>query len=176
MRAPREAKLPPYQSLVDTGVTASAGGKQAAQDLCKSLIAVRPNLEVTVIETARPWLRFGSGRWGRALYKATLKDNMFPMSIYALPAVGVPVLTGTSSTVLLREHASFEVSPRSCKRTTKSTSSSTVGTHLSSHRQWHGWPTTHEAQCGVPYTSSLFPPRRNLLRGCAFRKSKSVLS
>ena len=95
-KMPREAKLPPYQSLVDTGATASAGGKQAVQDLCKSLVAVRPNLEVTVIETARPWFRFGNGRCGRALYKVTLKDSTtgVSMSIYALPAVGVPVLTG----------------------------------------------------------------------------------
>ncbi|CAK9000779.1 unnamed protein product [Durusdinium trenchii] len=72
-KMPREAKLPPYQSLVDTGATASAGGKQAVQDLCKSLVAVRPNLEVTVIETARPWFRFGNGRCGRALYKDEIR-------------------------------------------------------------------------------------------------------
>ena len=68
----------------------------AVQDLCKALVASRPNLEVTVFETARPWFRFGNGRWGRALYKVSLKDATtgITMSIYALPAVGVPVLTG----------------------------------------------------------------------------------
>ena len=92
----KPTRLPPHQSLVDTGATATAGGKQAVQDLCKALVSSRPNLEVTVFETARPWFRFGNGKWGRALYKVTLKDptSDVSMSIYALPAVDVPVLTG----------------------------------------------------------------------------------
>ncbi|CAK9001654.1 unnamed protein product [Durusdinium trenchii] len=92
----KQSRLPPHQSLVDTGATATAGGKQAVQDLCKALVSSRPNLEVTVFETARPWFRFGNGKWGRALYKVTLKDPFteVSMSIYALPAVDVPVLTG----------------------------------------------------------------------------------
>ena len=92
----KQSRLPPHQSLVDTGATATAGGKQAVQDLCKALVSSRPNLEVTVFETARPWFRFGNGKWGRALYKVTLKDPFteVSMSIYALPAVDVPVLIG----------------------------------------------------------------------------------
>ena len=94
--SPNEARLPPEQSLVDTGATATAGGKQAVKDLCKALVSARPNLDVTVFEAARPWFRFGNGRWGRALYKITLNDkiNHVSISLYALPAVGVPVLTG----------------------------------------------------------------------------------
>ena len=92
----KEGRLPPEQSLVDTGATATAGGKQAVKDLCKALVAARPNVKLDIFQSARPWFRFGNGKWGRALYKVTITDvsTNVSMSIYALPAVDVPVLTG----------------------------------------------------------------------------------
>ena len=91
-----EKPLAPHKSVLDTGATATAGGKQAVKDLCKALVTARPGLKLDIFEAARPWFRFGNGKWGRALYKVTLKDEISgsQISVYALPAVGVPVLTG----------------------------------------------------------------------------------
>ena len=86
----------PTETLVDTGATATAGGKQAVRDLCKALVTARPDLKIDIHEQMRPWFRFGDGRWGRALYRVTITDvkTKANVSIYALPAPGVPVLTG----------------------------------------------------------------------------------
>ena len=58
----------PTESLIDTGATATAGGKNAVRDLCKALVTARPDLKIDIHEQSRPWFRFGDGRWGRALY------------------------------------------------------------------------------------------------------------
>ena len=91
-----ERKMSATESLVDTGATATAGGKKAVSDLCKAVVAARPDVKLDVFPSARPWFRFGNGRWGRALYKVTLRDltTKVSVSLYALPAVGIPVLTG----------------------------------------------------------------------------------
>jgi len=91
----------PTESLIDTGATATAGGKNAVRDLCKALVTARPDLKIDIHEQSRPWFRFGDGRWCRALYRVTTcnycisdKRSHVDVSIYALPAQGVPVLTG----------------------------------------------------------------------------------
>lgn len=91
-----ERKMSATESLVDTGATATAGGKKAVSDLCKAVVAARPDVKLDVFPSARPWFRFGNGRWGRALYKVTLRDltTKTSVSLYALPAVGIPVLMG----------------------------------------------------------------------------------
>ena len=58
------------RGVVDTGATVTAGGHEAVQNLITGLAKVRPDLKVTLVEGDRPYFRYGSGRWGRALFKA----------------------------------------------------------------------------------------------------------
>ena len=47
------------QSLVDTGATATAGGKAAVKDLCKALITARPDLKIDIHEDWPRYVHYG---------------------------------------------------------------------------------------------------------------------
>ena len=87
-------KIAAHESIIDTGATASAGGQEAVSQLCAAITKVRPTAKVTVVQSDKPWFRYGSGRWGRALFRVDLQvhDTMF--QVYSLPSPGVPVLVG----------------------------------------------------------------------------------
>ena len=97
-----QPQLGPEESLVDTGATATAGGRDAVQKLCAAIVAARPGTKIDINEAARPYFRYGSGKWGRALFRVTLTWKDVKMSMYALPSEGVPVLVG------MRELASLQ--------------------------------------------------------------------
>ena len=82
------------RGVVDTGATVTAGGHEAVQSLITGLAKVRPDLKVTLFEGDRPYFRYGSGRWGRALFKAQLEFGNVKFSVYSLPSEKVPVLVG----------------------------------------------------------------------------------
>ena len=82
------------KGVVDTGATVTAGGKQAVEDLLKGLAQARPDLQVTVVQADRPYFRYGSGRWGQALYRVQLSFGSYTFNVYALPSKNVPVLVG----------------------------------------------------------------------------------
>ena len=82
------------RGVVDTGATVTAGGHEAVQSLITRLAKVRPDLKVTLFEGDRPYFRYGSGRWGRALFKAQLEFGNVKFSVYSLPSEKVPVLVG----------------------------------------------------------------------------------
>ena len=88
------AELGPNESIVDTGATASAGGRWAVQQLCTAVINARPDATMEVYTSDRPWFRFGNGRWGQALFKVVLVHRKTKFTIFSLPSPGVPVLTG----------------------------------------------------------------------------------
>ena len=81
-------------SIVDTGATASAGGHVAVQDLCKAVMKEISGATMEVYTGSRPWFRYGSGKWGQALYQVILRYDDQAIPIYALPSPGVPVLLG----------------------------------------------------------------------------------
>ena len=85
-------KISPHASIIDTGATASAGGQDAVSQLCAAITKVRPTAKVTVAQTDKPWFRYGSGRWGRALFRVDLQVHDIIFQVYSLPSPGVPVL------------------------------------------------------------------------------------
>ncbi|CAE7224161.1 CACNA1B [Symbiodinium sp. CCMP2592] len=82
------------EGLVDTGATATAGGQDAVERLCAAVAAARQETQITVFESERPYFRYGSGKWGRALYRVCLECAGMSFSMFALPSEGVPVLVG----------------------------------------------------------------------------------
>ena len=82
------------EGLVDTGATATAGGQSAVERLCAAVAQARPDTQVTVFESDRPYFRHGSGKWGRALCRVSLQAGGVDFSMFALPSEGVPVLVG----------------------------------------------------------------------------------
>ena len=81
------------KGVIDTGATVSAGGKRAVQELVTELAKTRPDLKVTIAED-RPWFRYGSGKWGQALFKVKLTTGGISFELYSLPSENVPVLVG----------------------------------------------------------------------------------
>ena len=51
-------------------------------------------MKIELAKGDRPYFRFGSGQWGRALYRVTLYTDAWSLRVYALDSPGVPVLTG----------------------------------------------------------------------------------
>ena len=88
--------LHPQESVVDTGATATAGGRWAVQQLCQVILKNRPGSTADVYTGAsdRPWFRYGDGKWGRALFRVTITYGDTRLTVYSLPSPGVPVLTG----------------------------------------------------------------------------------
>ena len=82
------------EGLVDTGATATAGGQDAVNKLCAAVAAARPDTKIVIHERERPYFRYGSGKWGRALFKVDMVRGNVVFSIFALPSEGVPVLVG----------------------------------------------------------------------------------
>ena len=84
------------EAVVDTGATVSAGGDEAVRNLVTALAKSQPDLQVTIVQSDQPYFRFGSGGWGRALYKCVLStsDSKLKLQVYSLPSPGVPVLFG----------------------------------------------------------------------------------
>ena len=88
------SELSPSEAVVDTGATATAGGRWAVQQLCTAVMNNSPDTSMRVYMDERPWFRFGNGRWGQALFKVVLQHQNLSMTIYSLPSPGVPVLLG----------------------------------------------------------------------------------
>ena len=88
--------LQPTESVVDTGATATAGGRWAVQQLCQAVLQNRPGAvaDVYMGHADRPWFRYGNGNWGRALFRLTITYGDMVVTLYSLPSPGVPVLTG----------------------------------------------------------------------------------
>ena len=88
------SELSPSETVVDTGATATAGGRWAVQQLCTAVMNNSPDTSMRVYMDERPWFRFGKCRWGQALFKVVLQHQNLLITIYSLPSPGVPVLLG----------------------------------------------------------------------------------
>ena len=86
------------EGIIDTGATASAGGQDAVTQLCAAIAKARPSAHISVIKNDKPWFRYGSGRWGRALYRVNITvpvdQHFVEFDVFALPSENVPVLVG----------------------------------------------------------------------------------
>ena len=58
------------------------------------LAAIRPDLEVKIVQDDKPFFRFGNGKWGQALFRVELRTGGSSFHVYSLPAQNVPVLVG----------------------------------------------------------------------------------
>ena len=74
-RSPAKTKV-----TIDTGATVTAGGQEAVQDLVVALAKARPDMTVNVASDDRPWFRYGSGQWGRALFGVNSNCLGLPMT------------------------------------------------------------------------------------------------
>ena len=95
------AAMAASEGLVDTGATATAGGQEAVNRLCAAVAAARPDTKIVIHERERPYFRYGSGKWGRALFKVDLVRGDVVFSLFALPSEGVPVLIGVKELKML---------------------------------------------------------------------------
>jgi hypothetical protein len=92
--AATEDSLADAEALLDCGATASAGGEDAVTRLIAAVAQANPEAQIPVLKDARPWFRFGDGRWGKALYAVEVHGPYWKFRVYALQSLGVPVLFG----------------------------------------------------------------------------------
>ena len=63
-----------FEGMVDCGATASAGPELAVQGLIKAVVAQDHSAVIKVDQSARPYFRYGNGKWGRALYQVNISS------------------------------------------------------------------------------------------------------
>ncbi|CAE7258173.1 TY1B-NL2, partial [Symbiodinium necroappetens] len=85
----RGSTLPPGTGLLDCGATASAGPEASVQRLITAVLEKDKSAIVSIDQARRPYFRYGSGSWGRALYHVVIKSNVSgslkAFGVYALP-------------------------------------------------------------------------------------------
>ena len=82
--------------VLDCDATETAGGVEAVQILVDAVTQGFPVSRVEVDSLDRPWFRFASGHWDRALSRVWLLAPLGWISIYILEAENVFVLAGLS--------------------------------------------------------------------------------
>ena len=79
----------PQIGMLDCGATASAAPDAVVQGLIQAVLSHDRNAKIELDQGARPYFRFGNGRWGRALCRVHLKSSVSgsprTFSIYTLP-------------------------------------------------------------------------------------------
>eukprot|EP00969_Alexandrium_andersonii_P022087 967200-Alexandrium_andersonii.AAC.1 len=65
-------EMEPGEALVDSGASASAGGREAVEALVAAVAQANDRVEILVDTKDRPWFRFGNGRWGQGLYRVDM--------------------------------------------------------------------------------------------------------
>ena len=81
--------ISPSSGLLDCGATASAGPEASVQRLIAAVLEQDSSATVTVDQSLRPYFRYGSGSWGRALHHVELSTNVSGaykfFEVFALP-------------------------------------------------------------------------------------------
>ena len=84
---PRE--IPPGSGMIDSGATCSAGPETSVQRLVTKIMEADAAAQIRVETKDQPRFRFGSGKWGQALYKLTVSSSITgssrSFSCFALP-------------------------------------------------------------------------------------------
>ena len=77
------------EGMLDCGATASAGPEVAVRSLIKAVVAQDNATVVQIDQSARPYFRYGNGKWGRALFQVTLQSRasgeLRQFRVFALP-------------------------------------------------------------------------------------------
>eukprot|EP00439_Symbiodinium_sp_Y106_P001694 s8914_g1.t1 len=75
--------------LLDCGATASAAPEAVVQSLINTVLGHDKNARIDLDQSARPYFRFGNGKWGRAVCKVTIQSRASgstrSFSLYILP-------------------------------------------------------------------------------------------
>ena len=78
-----------HQGLIDCGATASAGPQVAVESLLTAVMSKDKQAKIVIQKEARPFFRFGNGRWGRALFQVTVESRasgeVRKFKLFALP-------------------------------------------------------------------------------------------
>ena len=99
-----------HEGMLDCGATASAGPDVAVRGLIQAVLSQDKAAIIEIDKSARPYFRYGNGKWGRAWYRVHISSmasgSLRKFSIYALPnppdmaqprftrAMLVPILVG----------------------------------------------------------------------------------
>eukprot|EP00435_Cladocopium_sp_Y103_P031540 s2774_g8.t1 len=82
-------EIPPGNGMVDSGATCSAGPETSVQRLVTKIMEADAAAQIRVETKDQPRFRFGSGKWGQALYKLTISSSITgsprSFSCFALP-------------------------------------------------------------------------------------------
>ncbi len=79
-----------HTGMLDCGATASAAPEAVVQGLIGSVLAKDKSAKIEFDQSARPYFRFGNGRWGRALCRVHMSSRVSgqlqTFSLYTLPS------------------------------------------------------------------------------------------
>lgn len=75
------------KGMRDCGATCSAGPESSIKNLINAVLEKDKSARITVDRKRCPKFRYGSGKWGKALYRITLQSSLTPRAFhaYALP-------------------------------------------------------------------------------------------
>ena len=78
-----------HLGMIDSGATASAAPEAVVKGLISSILTQDKGAKIEFDQSARPYFRFGNGRWGRALCRVHLSSvvsgQLRSFSLYVLP-------------------------------------------------------------------------------------------
>ncbi|CAE7561074.1 unnamed protein product [Symbiodinium sp. CCMP2592] len=79
----------PHLGMIDSGATASAAPEAVVKGLISAILTQDKGAKIEFDQSARPYFRFGNGRWGRALCRvhlsSTVSGQLRSFSLYTLP-------------------------------------------------------------------------------------------
>ena len=86
----RKPDMSPQVGMLDSGATASAAPDAVVQGLISTVLSHDRNAKIELDQGARPYFRFGNGRWGRALCRvlhisSSVSGSHRSFSLYTLP-------------------------------------------------------------------------------------------
>ena len=75
--------------MLDCGATASAAPETGVQGLISAILSKDKTARIELDQSARPYFRFGNGRWGRAVCRTLIHSSVsgqpLQFSLYILP-------------------------------------------------------------------------------------------
>ena len=82
-----KGKTSPALGMLDTGATCSAGPESSIKNMVNALLQQDKQAKITVDGKMCPRFRYGSGSWGRALYRLTMESSLtgHRFQAFALP-------------------------------------------------------------------------------------------
>ena len=87
--APTSSSVDPRKGMLDSGATASAAPEAVVKSLIETVLQCDRSARIELAQYARPFFRFGNGKWSKALGRTTLSSSVSgslrSFSLYTLP-------------------------------------------------------------------------------------------